>query len=827
MKLLILVAVGVLFSIPALSQSFSANADSIKKVLETSPRDTNRVKMLLALGHILVFKSGEANTDLDSAVLLSQQAYALSHSLGYLRGKGLSFMICAQAYREKGNRPQARRFTQRAVDLLVRYGSKEDQADACIELANYYENSGQDLNEQIHLYDRAIPLLQQTTNKLKLANALHDRGDLYQIRSDYPQSLQDLQGALGLYRSIGYADLQGIYKLIGSVYERKSKYAEALKYDSLALRLAEQRKDSYQQSLILSQISGTHGKQGKLQQAFNEQQSALSIQKIHGYKEIYDSYLSLSSLSCSQGYFNIALFYNLEALKRAIDNGDIEKQIYAYYVLGYVYFQANLVEKSIEAFKKSLAISRQKNQPIDARMATLLTRALLKKGKASEGLQFLRTMAQHNAGLGVPATTNDKRMMAEGFGTCYAALKQDQRAERYFKESIALGKQSDYDDCLIAYLGASRFFVSRGQYTKARPYINQLLAAPPGIVPPNALKDVHLLSYKADSATGNYLIAIAHYQQYKIMNDSLFNIAKSRQFDELQVQYETSQKEQRIQRLMQKELRQRSELDRTKMTRNGIISGAGMLALLLGLSYNRYWLKSRSNRLLEMKQTEINQKNHSLQTLLEEKEWLLKEIHHRVKNNLQIISSLLHSQGIFLKDEAAQSAIRESQNRVHAMALIHQKLYQSERLTAIPMAGYVTEIVDYLIQSFDREDTVRKQISLAPIDLDVTLAVPLGLIINEAVTNSLKHAFPSNQTGIIGIALKRLDSQTYQLTIKDNGIGLPADIHPNRSQTLGMSLIQGLSKQLSGLLQIYQNDGVQISLTFKEEKITRSELMYN
>ena len=145
-------------------------------------------------------------------------------------------------------------------------------------------------------------------------------------------------------------------------------------------------------------------------------------------------------------------------------------------------------------------------------------------------------------------------------------------------------------------------------------------------------------------------------------------------------------------------------------------AGQLLLLCLLALSYNRYRLKQRSNQLLEIKQHEINRKNQTLETLLSEqqqllteKEWMLKEIHHRVKNNLQIITSLLHSQGVFLKDEAAQSAIRESQNRVHAMALIHQKLYQSDRLAAIPMAGYVAEIVDYLIKSFDREGTIRKR----------------------------------------------------------------------------------------------------------------------
>ena len=153
------------------------------------------------------------------------------------------------------------------------------------------------------------------------------------------------------------------------------------------------------------------------------------------------------------------------------------------------------------------------------------------------------------------------------------------------------------------------------------------------------------------------------------------------------------------------------------------------------------------------------------------------------------------------------------------MALIHQKLYQSDQLANVELSEYIEEIVDYLITSFDRQDNVRKQIIVSPIGLDITLAMPLGLIINEAVTNSLKHAFPSGQGGFIAIALLKPDSKTYRLTIRDNGVGLPADVNPNRSRTLGMSLIRGLTKQLKGSLLIDQNDGVQISLLFPAKRI--------
>ena len=273
---------------------------------------------------------------------------------------------------------------------------------------------------------------------------------------------------------------------------------------------------------------------------------------------------------------------------------------------------------------------------------------------------------------------------------------------------------------------------------------------------------------------------------------------------------------------------------------NAIIAGAILLALLLGLGFNRYQLKQQSNQLLRSKQIEINRKNYALELvveekdhllvdkeqllmdkdhLLEEREWMLKEMHHRVKNNLQIITSLLHLQGSFLKDKEALAAIQESQNRVHAMALIHQKLYQTNRLSSIPMVNYIQEIVDYLINSFNRVDSIQKNITISVIDLDVTFAVPLGLILNEAVTNSLKYAFPDGRMGTLNIELIEDESNTYRFVVGDNGIGFPVNSNQAQSRTLGMSLIKGLSEQIDGTLNISQDNGVQISLTFLNEKV--------
>ncbi len=224
-------------------------------------------------------------------------------------------------------------------------------------------------------------------------------------------------------------------------------------------------------------------------------------------------------------------------------------------------------------------------------------------------------------------------------------------------------------------------------------------------------------------------------------------------------------------------------------------------------------LLGEKDALLHEKDGLLAEKEH----LLEEKERLLKEIHHRVKNNLQVVMSLLDSQAASLEDKAALSAIRESQHRVQAMALIHQKLYQSKGVARISMLAYIEEVVAYLHECYCLFGAVHFELEVDDIELDVTQAVPVGLIINEAVTNALKYAFPGGRSGTVSLRLMRLRKHGYALTIRDNGVGLPDHYNPTGSRSLGMTLLHGFSAQLGGELSIVNAAGLAINLVFEEE----------
>ena len=204
--------------------------------------------------------------------------------------------------------------------------------------------------------------------------------------------------------------------------------------------------------------------------------------------------------------------------------------------------------------------------------------------------------------------------------------------------------------------------------------------------------------------------------------------------------------------------------------------------------------------------------------MLAEKEWWLKEVHHRVKNNLHTIICLLESQAMYLEKDALQ-AIEKSQHRIYAMSLIHQKLYQNEDLQVIDMSVYLEEFIGYLKDSFDTE-RIDFIIHVDPVQLNLQQAIPVALIINEGVTNSIKYAFENESEPKIWISMSETD-EIVKLTIMDNGRGFEMKAE-DEGKSLGMQFIKGLSKELKGTVRIETKGGTKLNIEFKKGSLTRS-----
>lgn len=205
----------------------------------------------------------------------------------------------------------------------------------------------------------------------------------------------------------------------------------------------------------------------------------------------------------------------------------------------------------------------------------------------------------------------------------------------------------------------------------------------------------------------------------------------------------------------------------------------------------------------------------ALRTSLKEKEVLLKEIHHRVKNNLQIISSLLKLQSSYIKDEEVITLFAESYNRVRSMALLHEKLYHSVDLARINADDYICNLTKNLFSSYNVSfSSLNLKTTIDNIKLDIDTAIPCGLIINELVTNSLKYAFPGIRKGQICITFLQQDNNTLYLKVSDDGVGLPPDFDIEQIQSLGLQLVVNLTEQLGGKLEIDSTNGTSFAITF-------------
>jgi len=241
---------------------------------------------------------------------------------------------------------------------------------------------------------------------------------------------------------------------------------------------------------------------------------------------------------------------------------------------------------------------------------------------------------------------------------------------------------------------------------------------------------------------------------------------------------------------------------------------------ILELASREKELKDHQERLeitVKERTADLTLANSLLKTSLKEKDVLLKEIHHRVKNNLQIISSLLKLQGRHTTDVQSTEMFKDSHDRITAMALIHEQLYQSKDLSNIDFGTYISNLANSLLRSFGQESRrIRVDTESNGIFFGIDVAVSCGLIINELVSNSLKYAFPAHEEGVISITTRLVNKNTIDMVIGDDGIGIPEDLDFRNTETFGLQLITGLVEhQLAGEIEINRSVGTEFRIRFE------------
>jgi len=526
-----------------------------------------------------------------------------------------------------------------------------------------------------------------------------------------------------------------------------------------------------------------------------------------GHKKLQHVYYFFQLANMFSGNFDKALFYSFESIKAMEQSKDTSSAGDLYLLQARIYRHFNMKEESMKAALTALRYYRShagENNIFGAVHSVI--RMLIAFHKNKEALEFLKSSLK-----GIePATYQDKLAVINLYGDCYLALKRYDEAEKYYLRGYNMTKNAN-GLYLESYRRMGYYYIEVKDYIKAKPYLQKALYQL-NIQPADIKSKIHLhyMAFLADSATGDYLSAIKHLRINNRYDDTLYKEQKRQVAQDLIAKYETQKKEDQIKLLSQNQKLQEASLHRANATRNVTIGGSFLIAFIAALLYRQIILKNKNNKI-------IAQKNQMLERLLTEKEWLLKEVHHRVKNNLHTVICLLESQAAYLENDALK-AIESSQHRIFAMSLIHQKLYQSDDIRTIEMSVYIPELVQYLEDSFGSSEYIRFQLEISPISLNISKAIPLGLIINEAVTNSIKYAFPGKKMGIICISLF-LEGGRMTLEISDNGIGMPLNTLTTKPESLGLKLIKGLTLDINGEISFESGSGTRIFISFEGDDL--------
>lgn len=686
--------------------------------------------------------------------------------------------------------------TDSAVWLMNTLRSKPgQQVMALLKLSKRFYQSD---SSRAHTYAvQAVTMAQQHADTLT-AKALTNLGSFYVEQGNYPRALTYFQQALLKSQRLGRTrDLAYTYRYIANMHHLQSHFGEALTAMQSELNLRRQLKDTAQITALFSNIGHLFEISGSYPTALDYYLRSLTLaEKAHHSEVTAVILMNLGSTYSALNDPKLAAYYSQRATNMFIALKDTNRIITEYSEMSYFGIKNKNLSSSNFYLKKGLALLNLQK-----------TRALpINKAILYELAGQLQTKQNHHT----------------------AALGYFNKAERIFRSYNAQDNLVELLNCKALAYQANK-----------QPQVAQIIGRQMLVLARQTHSQSNVeISYKtlADISADNrdFAAAYAYRKRYEVLHDSLFSTQKSQQLAVLQTRYDLRNKESQLRSreaqiallhhntaLLQSE----SRLQR----RYGLALGVALFLIsLLSISwYRRYRFQQAANRQLNARDLEIVAKNHDLvlkqrqlRKSLGEREVLLKEVYHRVKNNLQIIMSLLALQTP--DSQLAEGvALQARQGWVRSIALIHELLCQSADLTQIDFERFVNQLTAHLARlsgsSFDVTVTWETPAPGGYLHLDANTAVPLGLIVNELLSNAYKHAFIDGRAGIVHLHLTdRQASGFYTLRVVDNGVGFPPGFNLAQASSLGLQLVFSLAEQLDGTVKIKSSEaGTDCAITFQ------------
>ncbi len=551
-------------------------------------------------------------------------------------------------------------------------------------------------------------------------------------------------------------------KNTGVLYDYKGHLDSTLYYLNIARDIFKQLNNQLEESHVVNNIAVAYYLRGIYELAVKNHLTALALrQKAGSLKHTAQSYNNLGLLYRAKKDYNSAIeMYNKSlAIKQQL--ADSSGQLNTLINIGACYSSWGKFDSSLAYAAISEQLARKLNKVDDViGSKTNKASALVNLGRLQQGIALAKEVLTFQ-----PTDTKTLLTLYETLSDASLQAKDYQQALQYTQQGAAEAEKANrIEQKAVFYQNLSVLYEALNNSTQALYYL----------------------------------------KRHQQITDSLYKQENSRQINEMAAVYESGQKEAMIGRLNETLTVKEVSVENRKKERN-IFIAASAIFLLLSLLLLKAYRQIRKNK------NELTQKNAVIESSLKEKETLMKEIHHRVKNNLQLISSLLNMQTDFIGDEKALDAITESKNRVMSMSLIHQNLYQQNDITAVNLKAYTEQLCSNILTSYQTNiKPVTLKTSAPNVQVDVDKLVPVGLIINELITNAVKYAFAQQPNPLLEVALQQQQQQLL-IAVADNGPGFEIDSIKQRN-SFGYKIINAFLKKLKGQITTARQNNFEVQI---------------
>lgn len=604
-------------------------------------------------------------------------------------------------------------------------------------------------------------------------------------------------GAAHALTGLGHVDSLQIYSLRDSALElAPTAPLRALDYATRAEALSIRYADDTALSKVLNAKGLAYEYLDSLDRALSEYERARQAAKRVGDANFEANLINAKGIACyyAGDRLKAHTFYD-EALAKFEALDDLTGQGKVLNNLGVLYRNSGKHEQAIEVYLKSLVIKKALGDSIGvANTCNNLGYAYAYIEKDSISLVFFeRALAIYTAN----GDQENMALIKTGLGISSYNLGHPEVAVAYLESSHPVIQKNKNWEYMIHILAYGRSLFDLGRIAESKPYIEEgyelLLQTSER---KSLLRYAELYMYQLARSESKLDKALIHLENYKSLSDSLTSDRNERLFSEMQAKYELHAKENTI-------LKQELEIKEATQSRAKMAGGV-LLFVLLALSAGSYgYVKQKANK-------SLSEQKRIVERALDDRELMLREIHHRVKNNLQIISGLLSIQSNTINDQAAKDALNLSRSRVRSMSLIHQNLYQDgEKFTRVEMGNYIQRLAHEVIDTMADEDCeIATKIHVDVDELDVDVAIPMGLILNELITNAVKYAFVGQSQGQIEIGLRHTGNH-IALDVVDNGVGMDQS---KVGLGFGHRMIESLSESMGAEFSTVSNNGVRARL---------------